>query len=804
MIKNYFILAWRNLLKNRFLSFTNIGVLALVIAAVLHLFKYVAFEKSFDKFHENYEELYRVNTHLETPNGSTDYAISHGFLGNMVKNKFKSVENYVTLTPLPDDCTIVYGDAVFRETRVYEVDSTFFQIFSFPLLAGDPATVLKKPKAVVLTESMAKKYFKNEDPLGKSVTIKGKFYTDTYEITGICKDFPENSHIQMDWICSNQLLFQVPKKYYDFDKAMNHWTYLRIKGNEGPENLIHEINQEAELKNQYSNADVQISLSPIEKIHLESSFQGELREVNGGYNEIVNLVILLGAGCFFITWLNFVNISLVKTLDRNKEVGIRKVLGAGFADNLKLFFMEALIQMAIALFLGFDLHFITVDIVSEYFNFPVKVDTGKQFLLYSIFTGGFFILSLVISLIYALIFSKTEPLHTMKSRGKVLSKKITKKTAPIIAQFTICVLFLSFTLVVFQQINFIYQKDLGYKTDKILFLMQPHLKDWMRSMNSKMQAFDTEAKKIPQVEDITRAVYAPGSNSYAIWGGVSNDKTGKDNFQMVAHNEVMHNYFDFYDMKLLAGNFFTKESSEKDIIVNYSACREMGYSEPEDILDTEVFVKHKRMNKRVVGVIGDFNQESLKFKTKPVMFHLDRNNMQHTIAVKLSSGNFNEAITKLEQSWKQVFPESEFVYSIFTDNLKQLYENEARFQKWLNLFCFLTLIVCSFGIFIITYYTFKEREKEIAIHKVLGASTIDIMGLSKSFVWLIGISIIAGLSIGYLTGREWLQHYAYHVSIGIWFFIVPVLIVSFFFLITLFYSVKKAVLNTPVRALRGE
>ena len=256
-------------------------------------------------------------------------------------------------------------------------------------------------------------------------------------------------------------------------------------------------------------------------------------------------------------------------------------------------------------------------------------------------------------------------------------------------------------------------------------------------------------------------------------------------------------------MKLVAGKFFTQDSNE-DIVINKTASNKLGFQNPADVIGTDVFVKHKNMNKRVVGVIEDFHQESLKFATEPVIFHLEKNNMRHTTAVKLSSGDYKEALQYLTTAWEKVFPESQFVYSIFSDEITKLYENEARFQKWLNLFCLLTLLISSFGIFIIAYYTFKEREKEIAIHKVLGANTFNIMGLSKAFVRLMIIAIVAGLSISFFLSREWLQNYEYHIGINIWFFLVPVLIVSFFFLITLFYSVRKAVSNNPVKALRSE
>jgi len=803
MIKSYFIIAYRNLLKNKFLAFANIGILALVIAAVLHLFRYVSFEKSFDRFHENYEEIYRVNTRLTGPDGYTDYATSHGLTGNLMQRKFSAVENSVTLTPLHNDCTIVYEDVVFREDRVYEVDSTFFTLFSFPLLAGEPSKVLSRPNTVVLTESMAKKYFKEENPIGKTVKIKGKFETFDFEITGICKDFPPNSHIQMNWICSNHHLFEVPDKYYNFERAMNHWTYIRLSDQEQIENIVEQTNTELAQQKLFDFTTVKVNLTPITNIHLQPSLAGDFSVSTGGFYETILLVVLVGAICFFITYLNFINISLVKTMDRTKEVGIRKVLGANLKDNLMLFFVESLVQIIIALFLGFDLFFATMATVSDYFQFPAAFYIENEVLLYLLFTGGFLFLSMLISFIYALIFSKIKPLHALKVRNKVLSKKITSKTIPIIVQFTICVLFLSFTFLVFKQVRFIRDKDLGFEKDNLIVIWTPHMEEWWH-MNSKMKAFDREAKTHASVVDVTRAIANPGGYGYGMKGRVSNKKTGIDNHQQITYNRVMYNWFDVFDMKLLAGNYYAESSEESDIIINYSACKKLGYPNPADIIGTEILVEDQQPHKRVIGVTADHNFKSLKFNTEPVVFLLLKEDMRNPTVAKLMPEQYKEGIKNLEASWKKVFPENEFVYSIFSERIDRYYENETRFQKWLNLFCLLTLVVSSFGIFIITHYTFKERGKEIAIHKVLGASIFDIMNLSKNFIWLMVLSIVLGLSISFFLAREWLQNYAYRITIGIWFLIIPILIVGFFFLITLFYSVNKAVLNDPVKALRSE
>ncbi|NLU93262.1 ABC transporter permease [Chitinophaga sp. Ak27] len=804
MLKRNIIYAWRNLIHRNFIGLANIVLLALVTATVLHLLKYIAFEKSFDKFHANAKNLYRIQTELVASDETTEYATSLGLTADLMKRTISGVKDYVNLTPLSDGCTIVYKNIVYRENRVFEVDSTFFNIFSFPLVKGDPSEVLKKPNTVVLTESAARKYFNGEDPIGKTVKIKGKYATFLFEITGICKDFPANSHIQMDWICSNHHLFKIPEQFYSFRLSMNHWTYLLLNDNTNIKMVEDKTNEELAKMEIYKTAAVRIKLQPMGMIHLKSQLQNEIVGSEGGYEQTILLLELIGIICFVITYLNFINISLVKTIGRAREVGIRTMMGATLRDNMMIFFAEAILQIGIALVLSMLIYLVTAGLVARYFNFPhnYRIGAASYWFYLAIFLS-FIFFTILVSLLYAFIFSRVKPINIIKRGDKILSRRITLKSVPIIIQFTICIFFLSFTQVVFKQVSYILNKDMGYNRENIIFIPQPHLED-IGSVTSKMEAFDQEAKSLPDVVSITRSVYGPGSNGYAQWGGVSNDKIGKDTYIMFAHNEVMYNFFDLYGMKLLAGSFFSKESDKDDIVVNYTACRKLGYQKPEDIVGQMVFVKHKRVNKKVVGVVADFNQESLKFKIEPVIFHLERENMRHTTTVKISPHSSASTIGSLRQIWGRIFPESEFVYSVFTEDFKTLYTSEINLQKWLKFFCGLTLLICSFCIFMITYYAFKESEKEIAIHKVLGAGLFDIMKLSRNFLRFMAISLTVGFIFSGIVSGKWLSNYAYHIGIDVWFFLLPTVIVVLFFLLTLTYSLYRTVSVNPVTALRSE
>lgn len=802
MIRKNIKYAFRRLIKKDLPGVSNIVLLALVTAVMIHLFKYVAFEKSFDKFNSDYKNIYRVGNELVTAGEKTDYAISLGLVGSVMKSKFGEVKSFVRVTPLSDGCTIVYGDVVFRENRVFEVDSNFFNFFSYPLVIGDPSKVLKDPNTVVLAESSVKKYFKNDNPIGKEVKIKGKYGTYNFKITGVYKDFPPNSHMQMDWICSDHHLFEVPHEYYHFDMAMNHWTYVELANNVNVKDLVVKVDQELDRLDIYKTSDVKVLMTPLADIHLKSELQSEMDATQGGNYDTIILLEWVGIFCFLITFLNFINISMVKTIDRSREVGIRSVMGATYRDNLILFFTEAMLHIGLALILAVGFYFATVGLVGKYLNlshdYSISADEVK---FYLISAGVIILIGMLTSLLYAFIFSKAAPIYIMRKKNKIIGNKISWKAIPIIVQFSICIFFLSFTIMVFKQVNYILNKDLGYNKENIIFIVQPHMEDFW-NLPSKMEAFDNEARKSPNILGVSRAVYNPGSNGYAQWGGISSEKTGKDNFMMFAHNEVMYNYFDLYKMRLVAGKFFDKTSRPDEVVINNSAATRLGYSNPKDAIGKVIFVKHKKMDKRIVGVVADFNQESLKFRVEPVVFHLESEHMWHTSAVKIAGGDFKSAIAFLQSTWMKIFPESEFVYSVFSDDVDRLYANELKLQRWLKFFCFLTLLICSFCIFVVTYYSFKEKEREVAIHKILGASPLNMLKMTRSFLVLIILSIIIGFLISTFLVGKWLQNYAYHASIDVWFFLIPILTVFGFYSLTLFYSVYKAISVNPVQTLR--
>jgi putative ABC transport system permease protein len=595
-------------------------------------------------------------------------------------------------------------------------------------------------------------------------------------------------------------------RYVDREgKNLGYWTYLLLnKDNVNLEQMEASINAELDKNQPLKDKDMNLTvhLQPLRDIHLYSSFSMELAGAENGNIKTIQLLIAVGILCLVIAYLNYINVSIVRTIERSMEVGLRKVAGARTSDNMFLFLVEALFQTLISFGLAILIYFFTVPFVNDWLNLDVNYSILQNTKYLALFLGGYFVVNISFSLIYSAIYSRIKPAAILKGKTKVVSYKLGFKNTPVIVQFASCIFFISCMLVVTRQGNFIQNRDLGFDKENVVMIRQPHLDEY-RDMFQKMPVFDEEVKRNLAIKGVARAVYNPGLNYYGQYTNVANTKDSQRTPIWMAVNGVSHNFFDLYNIKLVAGETYTETSPDNLVVVNEAALKTLGYSDPKDILGENIYFYSSNAEVKVIGVIKDYHQESLHKSTQPVIFYLD-NEVRHAIVVKIAEGKFQEGVQFLEATWKNVFPENSFVYEVLDQRIAQMYFSESRFQKWLTLFSFLSILICGIGIISIIFYTYRQRVKEVSIRKVLGASTFDIVVLSKSFFTLIGISIVLGLCISYFISNLWLQTYAYHIGIGFWFFLVPVVVVLTFSIVTLTYTIIKASSTNPALALRND
>ena len=493
----------------------------------------------------------------------------------------------------------------------------------------------------------------------------------------------------------------------------------------------------------------------------------------------------------------------MRTIERSKEMGIRKIMGAGFIDNIKFFFTEAIVQIVLAFIGAIIFYLFTLNVVKTYFNFSMENTKILELKWLFGLLLVFIIISILLGLIYALVYSKINPYAILKGNKRIISNKLNTKSIPMLVQFITCILFLSFMLVTIKQRIYINNKDLGFNQKNVIMLLQPHLEKFWE-MEGYIKNYEELIAKSPLIKGVSQAVYNPGSKGYQQWGDVSVTKSEKLDPLYMAFNTVRYNFFDLYEMKIIEGKKFDINSNVDEIIVNYSAVKYLGYDNPRDIIGAEIFFYQGNLRKSVIGVIEDFHQESLKKEIIPIIFRLEKDNYRHAIIVRIDPKSKDQAINFLKDKWYNIFPESEFVYDEVETQLEKLYEVENRYQSWLIFYAIASVLISVVGIIVITFYTLKEREKEIAIRKVLGARMLDMLSMSKGFFKILLISLIVGLSISYYISVSWLSNFAYHIKIGGWFVLIPLVLTSVVFLIALVFTIIKAYSANPVDILKYE
>lgn len=811
MIKHYIIGTFRSIWKRKFFYFANILVMSIVFATSSHLYRYIGFQHSFDQFHTDSKNIYRVTTKLtDKENGSIlHYAICSGKYGKMLTDEYPEVTNYVNITPMPDDCSVLIGNRCFRENKAYYVDSSFFSIFSFQLLSGNIKETLNKPYTVVLSEYTAQKYFGNNNPIGKTITLRGKYHKDSYRVTGVFKDPPSNSHIQARILVSNLELYD---KEGSFENSMRHWTYIKLRNKSDINNVAVKINKKLERLSKYSDEIWQFDFQKLEDIHLFSRLRQEMREVtNGGYKSIYT-ILMIGIICLLIAFLNFINSSLTRASEKSGEIGIRNTFGAGSRDHIKLFFIESSILILLSLIIAIILYLITIKPTNLYFGYSDSNIFGyseegiKAFDIRFLLMLGtlLFLISMIFSFIYAIIYSRVNTLIILQKRTKnIFSKKITFRSLPILIQFTVCFILLSFSIIVYQQNDYIKNKDLGYDPQNTVMILMPHL-DETHNLKNLMTRYDEIIMESPLIKNVTRAVYNPGYKGYGQWVGVSIKGESNKNFITTPQNTVMYNYFELYDIQFIVGSSFKKEGKGDEAVVSMSLLPLLGYDKPQDILGQYLIIGRTHTMCKVIGVVEDVHQETLDKKIMSLVYIQEINNYAHAVTVKVAQDKFENAINFLENEWYKIFPESDFVYEIVEDKINNLYKEQKRFQYWLTSFSFLALIICIVGISVLTYFAFKERQKEIAIRKVLGANLFNLSFIAGGFFKVLGISLVLGLSISSIISKNWLSTFVYRIDLNIWSYLIPIIIVLSVFLINLAISLGKAYIYNPTYALKEE
>lgn len=806
MIGNYWNSAYRNLMKRKGFSFINILGLAVGIASALLILTYVTFEFSFDKMHEKYKKIYRVQSTFHEGEVLTDDWASSSFgYGPAMKQNLAGIEDYTCVGCLIQPEQIVkYGELTLRESQIAYADPGFLRIFDFKLLEGDRKACLAMPNQVVITERIARKYFKEEDPIGKILIFIGNDGKVPCEVTGVIQEMPSNSHIQFNFLISDQTLPKFLREYWYKHEA---YTYVQLDSPERKSEIEAEFPLMAEkykTEEALKNKTWGVRLVPLEDIHLNPQL-GYEAEVKGNRSAMIAL-IFAAIAIMAIVWINYINLTLVRSMERAKEVGVRRVVGAFRKQLISQFLFEALLMNLIAFVLALGL----IELVFPYFNqmvgrtvsFSVWLMDSWWILLVIVFIAGIFI-----SGYYpALALLNRKPITLLK--GKFIHSKSGERTRKVlvVVQYTASMILLCGTLIVFAQLNFMRSQSLGVKTEQTLVVKFPGRTE---GMNTRLEAMKKAIARLPLVHKVTFSGSVPGEEVATFLSNHRTNDALKQNrlYEMLPCDA---DYAEAYGLQVVAGRSFSEDFGDDvdKLVINETSVRHLGFSTNDEAIGQLVDVECTDAPMQIIGVVKDYHQQALNKNFTPIMLiHKDKINWLSLryISIVMKSGDPQDVISQIQDIWSQYFADSSFDYFFLDKFFDYQYRQDEVFGIMIGCFTGLAIFISCLGLWVLVMFSCSIRTKEMGIRKVLGASRSNLFyQLGKGFFFLILIAVVIALPIAWFSMSSWLNHYPFHTEMKAWFFIIPIVLILLISFVTIACQTIKIIISKPARSLRYE
>jgi len=773
MLKNYLMIALRNIKKHKTFSFINITGLAVGIACCVMILLWVQDELSYDRFHENHKELYRtIMNHEGEWWSSTPWA-----LAPLLKREYPEIlksKRYANRNML-----ITYKENSFYESMAF-VDPDFFEMFTFPVVKGDSQSALATLDSVVITESAAKKYFGTEDPMGKALTANNR---RKLTVTGIMIDMPTNSHMSFSMLAPVRLFGEETLSSW----AVESNSYVLLQKNTSQDSFRKKISgiiMEYDKRTTKTNiADIQ----PITRIHLYS--------LNGRGNIFyVYIFSTIAVFVLFVACINFMNLSTARAGTRAKEVGIRKVIGARRSHVIKQFFGESILFAFIAMLLSLVLVYLLLPVFNNLAQKSLALNPGQNFTILFGLLGVTLFTGFVSGSYPALFLSTFLPVNVLKGKLPSSKKRSFLRRALVVTQFAVAIILIIGTFILYKQLNYIRNKELGFNRQHVISLPMN------RAVSENFQAFKNEIVQNPQVVHVTSATSRPtrvGNINPVYWEG-----RGPDQYETMRFVAMEYDYINTFEMEIVEGRDFSREypTDSQNYIVNEAAVKFMGLKEPLG----KLFSIWQDEGK-IIGVVKDFHSRPLHEEIEPLVLTLTQNWSHNFIFIRMLPDNISQTMGYLEGAWKKFSPNYPFDYLFLDEAFEQLYRTDQRTGIIFKYFSILAIFISCLGIFGMAAYMIEQRTKEIGVRKVLGASVSNIVALvSKEFVILLALANGIAWPLAYLLMNKTLNNYAYRTNITFWIFLLAGVLASAIALLTVSFHAFKAARTEPVNALRYE
>lgn len=803
MFRNYLKVAIRNLLRHKLYTFINVAGLSLGIAFCLLILLFVKDEWSYDTFHPQAEKIYRLATKEITADKQLYFGTSTAFvLAPVLKQNLAEVESTVRVALHQN--LIRNGAAIFAE-NIHVVDTNFLDVFNFPLIKGDKATALKSPSSVILTQETAKRVFGEAEPVGKTINIKLRETDYSFTVSGVAKNPPSNSSIRFDYLIS----FENAGKIWNERALLSFFqvygeNYVKLT----PTGSITQVEKKlpAIIKQQLGEdhtGQYQVLFQPITDIHLNTDFPEGLEPISDpSYSYILGTVALL---VLLIASINFITLSLGRSIDRAREVGVRKVVGAVRNQLVLQFWGEAILVSFLALILGIGLARLVLPVFNE------LADKTLTYPLLSSITLASILLALVVGLLAgvypALFLSNFNPIAVLKGRLQVGDAGIYRRFL-IGFQFVLSIALIICTLIMSQQLNFLQNKNLGFDKEQVIIIPTGVANQEALSLFERMK---NDLENHPSIAEISHSVFSIGE------GWIQADyRDYNKTVRPFMMNIVDADFLKTIKANLITGRDFSREITSdisQGIIVNEALVKEYGWKEPlGQRLPGPDFPAHQ-----IIGVVADFNYESLHTPVKPLVLALSDSLLQGTenvmfhassrrkIMVRVKPSNLQTTVSLLEQTWKKAASNLPFNYSFVDETLNNQYRREIRLGHMMNYATGFAIFISCMGLFSLATLAVQKRRREIGVRKVMGASLTNIILMfSKEFAILVLIAFMVATPVAYYVMHTWLQDFEYQVGISLWTFLLAGVLSLVIALITVSYQVIKAAIANPVNALRSE
>lgn len=802
MLKNYFKIAWRNLQRNKGYAIINIAGLAIGLACCLLIVLYIQDERSYDQYHANKDRIYRVVHAWKEVGGSYGRGQIWGNapVGTALKSDFPEVEQVVQFSGQVS-ILLKHGEKAFQEDRVFFMDSTAFDVFSWKLIAGDPKTALAAPYSAVLTESTAKKYFGDENPIGKTLeggATGGRAAAGVYTVTAVMEDVPSNSHFTFDALMSMSSFRQSWAEVFDQWGYVDFYTYFTVPKDYDIALLEAKIPEF--LKRHHASDDGSYSIR-FERM-LDAYLHSTADRQPGETGSVQNLYIFAVIGLFIlcIACANFMNLATSRSMERAREVGVRKAVGADRRSLIGQFMGESLVMVLLAAFLALAMVFALLPLMeaftSKHFALAAVVNwhTLTIFVLISASTG-------ILAASYpAFVLSAFKPVEVLKGVFKSTPRGAVLRKGMVVFQFGLSVALISGTFIVFSQLSYLQHKNLGFQQDQMLVIDF----NYDNTVVSRLEAIKNTFLAEKDVQSVSASRSVPGSyfpNAYTEVESPTGEMTGLG----PSLYEVDVDFIPHFGIEMAAGRPYSRDfpaDSAHSLVINEAAAKLWGYPDPKAIIGKR-FSQWGREG-QVIGVVKDFNYLSLHRGVEPLALRFEPLSSRF-ITLKVRTSALPQTLAKLEKTWSELAPNRPFLYSFLDDSFNRQYEADFRFRRLFSVFSGLALFIACLGLLGLATYTAQQRTKEIGIRKVLGASVVGIVQLlSKDFVKWVFVAVVIASPIAWWAMNQWLENFAYRIEIRWWMFALAGLVAVVIALLTVSGQAIRAAVANPVDSLRDE